>query len=883
MPDKNSVDSGQSPEGLRQALFDRAEGSERVLARLDRQIALSKLALLWERLWPALIWPFFAIGFFLVFSWLGLWSFTDGALRFGVLCLAGVGLIASLVPLARLTMPTRGEALARLDDGKAILHRPAQALFDHLPDSQQDAVARRLWQAHLRREAERAAKLTVARPHPNLSGTDPFGLRSALLLLLVVGAVVAGPSAGERVIEAFSAGGQPVVPPRIDAWITPPAYTGRPTAFLSFDRQEAKKILRLPTGSILSVRSDRGEGVAVKVNGETVQGEEEAALGSEARLFRSTLSAESLIEVSRNGLNSIQWPVVIDPDLPPTIALDGEIQKTPSGALRLRYHASDDYGVAAAEAEWAAVRPASRARSLAFAAAPPPRPLVDPPQLTLVAPATRAKGAVITVTRDLTAHPWAGGLARLNLVARDDLGQEGRSQSVVVELPQRRFSNPLARVVVEQRRFLAQDANRRDQVELALDALTLDPENRVGDEKTYLTLRSLYHQLIQARDDDELRAVIGAMWEAAVLIEDGDLTPAERALRAAQQRLEQALERGATQDELRDIMRELRQAMQNVLRELAERALREQREGRQSPPPTGQERVISQQDIERLMREIENLVRQGRQDEARDLMAQLNQMLEALRNARPQFGNRQQGGNEQALQELGDIIREQQKLLDQTFRERQKRRQPGFQQGQRGQRRPGQRPQPGEGQQDQQQGQGDELGQDNDLSGLQESQQALRERLQRFLDQLREGSGREPGRQLNEADGQMGQAEGELGQGRPGEALGPQNRALDNLRRGGRQLAQELLGQNGQGDGPGPNGEPGGPQDRADGTQSGNDDPLHRGENDGEGLESNQTTRALGADRQRIQEILKDVRRRLADPNQPALEKDYLERLLRPF
>lgn len=848
---------------------------EPALQRLERQIGWSQLALVWERLWPALLWPSMVVGLFLSLAWFGLWGLLSPGARFAGLVAMATLFLGSLAPLARLSLPSRSEAIDRLDRSGGVDHRPVVTLHDHLPATTQDPVARGLWLAHLRREIDRAAQLSVERPRPDLSRVDPFALRAAMVLVLVVGTVFAGGTAWQRVGQVFRNGTDIVLPPpRIDAWITPPAYTGRPTVFLSFDRAQEEGALRVPTGSALTVRSDRGRGIEVKFNGKALEGDNEVALDSQARAFRSTLVTPGMIDLQRDGLTLRNWRVAIDPDNPPVIAFDGPILKTPQGALRVRYRLEDDYGVASAFAEIKPVIAEKPTRSLGLSPPVAPRPLVEAPEFPLQLVQSRGRTSNPATTRDISEHPWAGGLAQFTLVARDDLGQEGRSQTVLIELPQRRFTKPLARILVEQRRIFSLNAEARDSVALVLDTIVLDPERRIEQTKTYLALRSLYHRLYQARDDDELRAVVEAMWEVALLIEDGDLSPAERALRQAQERLEQALERGATPEELREIMRELRQAMQDLMRELAERALQDRREGRQQPPQTGEERVISQQDLERLMREIENLTRQGRHEEARELMAQLRDLLNALRNARPQLGEDQAGGQEQLLEELGDIVREQQRLLDQTFRERQRSRRqqgeqrPGGQRGEQGQRQPGQGRQPGEG---------GEPGNEEGLRGLQESQQALRDRLQRFLDQLREG-GHEPGKPFGDADGQMGQAEGELGQGRPGEALGPQNKALDNLRRGANQLAREMLG---QGEG-GPNGDPGGPQARAEGRNSNGDDPLRRNPSPDD-LTNDSGIRIPGPDRQRIQEILQDVRKRLADPNRSPLERDYLERLLRPF
>ena len=79
-------------------------------------------------------------------------------------------------------------------------------------------------------------------------------------------------------------------------------------------------------------------------------------------------------------------------------------------------------------------------------------------------------------TVDFSAHPWAGAKVRMTLVARDEAGQEGRSEPVEVTLPQRTFTKPLAKALVEQRRKLVMDVDDRRKVQLAMDALMIEPE-----------------------------------------------------------------------------------------------------------------------------------------------------------------------------------------------------------------------------------------------------------------------------------------------------------------------------------------------------------------------------------------------------------------------
>ncbi len=77
--------------------------------------------------------------------------------------------------------------------------------------------------------------------------------------------------------------------------------------------------------------------------------------------------------------------------------------------------------------------------------------------------------------KDLGEDPYAGADVTLTLTAKDEAGNEARSEPFGMRLPERLFTNSLARALIEQRRILALDANRNSEVYTALDALMIAP------------------------------------------------------------------------------------------------------------------------------------------------------------------------------------------------------------------------------------------------------------------------------------------------------------------------------------------------------------------------------------------------------------------------
>src|SRR5262249_32064422 len=127
------------------------------------------------------------------------------------------------------------------------------------------------------------------------------------------------------------------------------------------------------------------------------------------------------------------------------------------GALQLSYKFEDDYGVIDAQAMFKLLNSEGTNGH-------PARPLYDAPDFPLVLPQARTKNGVGQSTKDLTEHPWAGTDVAMILTARDEAGNEGQSTAFEFRLPERPFSKPMARALVEQRRILALDGDAQASV-----------------------------------------------------------------------------------------------------------------------------------------------------------------------------------------------------------------------------------------------------------------------------------------------------------------------------------------------------------------------------------------------------------------------------------
>ncbi len=829
--------------------------------RLQATRSLTRAAIVVERLWPLALPVVIVTSVFLSLSWLGVFRSVPDWARLGLLSVLSILWVASLYPLRFYSSPRPGDVDRRIERANKLVHAPVITQQDRLSLGPDSAFAQALWREHQKRMAARLNGLAADLPHSQLPERDPWGLRAAIALLLVVAFAFSFGPLGGRLGDGFhSHSTTAAVTARIDAWVTPPAHTGRAPVYLTADANREADVFRVPQDSEITLRVTGGAGGerlvylgahdGVEADVPLVETVEPTRPGAQdASQFGGRLSQDGLLTLRSGESEIARWAFNVIPDNAPTIGFVDEPRRALNGALDLRYEVLDDYGVARADAVFEQADEAADAR-----------PLYDAPEMQLSLPRASADPAgTARTSRDLTEHPWAGSKLALTLRAVDAAGQEGTSETVTFVLPERPFTNPLARALVEQRRLLALDANARPRVLALMEAITLRPDDTIPNLSHYLGIKVAESRLRGATDDDALRDVADYLWEMALLIEDGNLSAAERRLREAQEALQQALQDGASDEEIEELMAELREAMAEFMRELAERAMRNPDAAQQQMPMDGE--MIRQSDLERMLDQIENLARSGAREEAQDLLSQLQDMMNNLQAQQQQQmapGQGQQDPMRQQMDELGQLMQRQQQMMNETF---------GLQQQQR------------RLQQQQQQGQqpGGEDGQPmtpeefaEAMRQLQEQQSQLRDDLQALSEAL-EGMGLEPAEGFGEAGEAMGRAEGALGDQQGERAVGEQGQALEALRRGAQDMMQQMQ--------EAMQGDQGGNQ--PNGRQQGADrDPLGRPRAT-TGPDFGDTVRVPDeADIQRAREILEEIRRRLGNTLSPQIERNYLERLL---
>src|SRR5262245_24244260 len=247
--------------------IDRAAADQAVPHRsgdalLARALGRARWSILWERVWPPVAGIATAIGLFLAVSWLGVWQMLPPLGR-----AIGVGLFfllaaAAFAPLLMVRLPNKNDGLRRLDRNSNLPHRPATTVSDDLAADANDSFAVALWRAHIERALRAAKTLRAGRPVPALAKRDPYALRALVLMSVIATFFIAGGDRIRRINAAFD--WQGVITPvnfRIDAWVSPPNYTGKPPVILAAMRpgepvpQQGTSTITVPTGSTLIIRA----------------------------------------------------------------------------------------------------------------------------------------------------------------------------------------------------------------------------------------------------------------------------------------------------------------------------------------------------------------------------------------------------------------------------------------------------------------------------------------------------------------------------------------------------------------------------------------------------------------------------------------------------
>ena len=791
--------------------------------RLRLLLGLARAAVFWERLWP-LLWPSVAVaGLFLGLALLDWLPMLPGWLHGLVLVGFGVAIAAAARLAAKgFGAVGRGQASHRLERDSGLHHRPLMALRDRL-----EAGNEFLWRTHQMRVSLSLRDLRLRAPAPGLARHDPYGLRAAVLLFVVIALAAGSGDAGGRLERALipALGGGAGGPFSVDVWITPPAYTRLAPMFL--ERSAAAPPVEAPAGSaVLAQVGGLGDAPTLVIGGRETGFQ---ALGPGGHRAEATIEKGERLAVELDGRELAAWPLKVIPDGKPTVEFTASPARTVRAHLRIAFEASDDYGLA----EAAAIIHRADGRQSPGGAS----------QILLVLPlsepgATRVEYSTV---QDLTAHPWAGLPVLVKLRVKDGRGQTGESDVVGLVLPERIFNHPVARAIVGERKKLSSPSPVVvAKVVLALDEIARKPRHYHDDTVVFLSLGVARARLMRDKGDGAIPSVQELLWNTALRIEDGELSIADRELRRIQESLLRAMNKNPDMAKMEKLMNEFQQALDKYLSALGEQL---EKEGLLQIPLDPSMLSISSDELRQLLEKARELARNGAMDAARQLLAEFRRLLDDLR-AGLRSGGQKMAEARQLMEGLRALTGRQQGLLDKTFRR--------LQEGEGGKLGQGV-PRPGQGEPKPGRGGGEQDGLRRDLGNLMLN-----------FDEVLGGIPQS----LGKAERAMRDAAKALDQKRLKDAENAQTEALEQLRQGTRNAARMmvqrlggLMGQFRRGRKP---------------------DPFGRLP----GIGADITGPVKIPDRMdilRARKILRELRRRASERQRPKPELDYIERLLKRF
>ena len=808
------------------------------LQRTLLPLRLTLLGLWAERLTRA-FWPLWT----LVIAALGLIAF--GTLDHLPLEAGWFGLISALLGILWAAVhgirtfrrPAMDQAIARLD--ATLPGRPLAALRDTQAVGADDPASQSVWAAHRARMAARAATARAVAPDLKLATRDPYGLRYMALTLLVIG-LMFGSLWRVTSLSGLTPGGQAAAAgPAWEGWAQPPAYTGKPTLYLT---DQTGDTLALPTGSRISLRLYGDPGALILA--ETVSGRTNVPPASQpTQDFTVTRAGRLAIQ----GSGGREWQVSVLPDTPPAIQPKGNMTREADGRFKQDFTASDDYGVTRGEVTIALDLPKVD-RRYGLTADPE---TIRPVTLDLPMPMKRDRHQVDqTLVDDLSKDVLANLPVTMTFSASDAAGQSARSEPLQVILPGLRFFDPLAAALIEMRRDLLWNRSNANRVSQILKAVTNKPEGFIRNEKAYLRLRVLIGDLDHHLADltPDLRDTMAEeLWQISLMVEGGDLADALERLKRAQDRVEQAIKNGASPAEIDALMKEMQDALNNYMQKQAEQNGRDP--NAQTSQNGKQGMQMTQDQLQQMLDKLQQLMKEGKTAEAQELMQQLRDFMNNMKVTQGDGQGSGQGNpGDQAMKDLNQTLRDQQKLSDDSFHD--------LQTGPDGQGDPGQ--------------------------GLADRQKDL----QRKLDNMQKGGqlpgagdpdGKEGRKQLDQAGRAMKDAEQALRQGDLGGALDKQAEALDALRNGIRNFGQAQANaqqqQNGNQQG----------QTATKDAPEGQRDPLGRDSGNSARFGTDKSLMQGNDVYRRAQDLLDEIRKRAGEQARPEGERSYLKRLLDLF
>ena len=725
-----------------------------------------------------------------------------------------------------LRWPSAPEVTQRLERVSGLEHRPLSGVQDVLINHKKPET-RSLWASRRDSLIKLLPQIHLSKPQAFMAEKDPYALRLVILLFFMTGLLMAGPHAGQRIKNGLFPDDinlQRRMASGLNVWITPPEYTHLEQAVL---QGKGQGTLEIPQGTKIKANITSGLGRPVLYIDDAACPFEKSEDGGYS--LEMEIPAGEHIAIRQMLIPLTSWDYKLIADTPPVLALKEEQSVISGGSVRFPLTVQDDYGVEEITMHMRL------------------DPMVEEAPLGEDIVETRsvmsAPGAEVEISPvyNLAHHTWAGLPVEFTFEAKDHLGQTSITPPIKMVLPERAFTHPIAQGLIAERKKIiwAPEAKHMD-IARDLEALLTMPSAFHDDIVVFLGLRTAASRLYYTEHPniETSKAVIALLWNLALRVEDGNLSLAMRQVRDAQQALENLLRNPeATEEDIAEVMHDLRSALAEYMNELArELQKRIAEDGGQWPmiSPEMFSQNVSPDALANFLNQLEQQMRDGNRDSAQDMLSKLQQFMDMLDPsvARPMPQDMQM--MEQGIGELQELINRQEDLLQQTRRQT--------------------------------------LNPDSDVQDHKVEQESLRYILGQLMLEADEKIGEIP-KSMGLAEQEMRSSAEALGEGQPAQSVPHQEQALEYLKQAQQSLADQLMARMKQMTGMMLGGGRLDPLGRSSGNKNGNGNPLF----------GSPVKIPSDAERKRAQEVLELLRRRSGERDRPEMELQYYDRLLKQF
>lgn len=559
------------------------------------------------------------------------------------------------------------------------------AILDDTLANPKTHETRNLWDSAQKHILHSLSALKTPRKRAILSRKDPSALRFIAVLVFLSGLMVSGTQWQNKITNGLF----PINPSYVisqgkstNLWIKPPLYTGIGQTHL-VGHGAYKGILDIPEGSKIRIRTHSmfGEYIPpyLQHGGKTTEMD---YLGTGLYGIETTIENGEQISIMQAYIPRASWRYNFIIDTPPEISnalpkaetSDTEEQEEQKETLpyellsndqiRFPLMVKDDYGVKELHMHMDIDDMVEE------------RPLGMPTEETRLVMSQANTDFKISPVFNMTWHTWAGLPVTFEYTVTDHKGQTARLEKIHLVLPEREFEHPMAKSLIAMRKRLAWDY--KDSfigIALNLKSLLNAPDYLQNNPVIYLAIKTASARLTLVNNQKEsvrLKAaqdVIKLLWNAALVVEDGNLSLAMRELHEAQRALEDAMrDPNASEDEISRLMDNLREKMANYFAEMQRDIQKRMANGEEFPElsPDNFSQIISPDALSKLMEDIETALREGDEKKAQELMSKLQRMMEMMDGTMsPQLPADMQAMRE-GINELQELVERQEKLLDQT-------------------------------------------------------------------------------------------------------------------------------------------------------------------------------------------------------------------------